>query len=332
MIERRRRERRRPTRRKFNLKKFLRDYPIVSAAAITLLVGIASGYFLGRGSILQYYPTQGTLRPAIAKNKVITTSVPAVAVSAVPPKRFPQVLFQGEGMIPVERFLQPKTASKKFPKPRIVFVIDDVGHNKRYADMLFSMNQPVTLAILPGVAYSKYFAEEAKRRGIETILHLPLEPEDQEDPGPGTITVNMDANEIKDTLKKDIASVPGVIGVNNHMGSRATRDRGLMYLILKELRREDLFFLDSMTHPDSVAHDVAYAVGLPSLKRDVFLDNEDDFNYVTERINEVAQVAKQTGQAIAIGHVRKNTLSAIKQAIPRLEKEGFELSTLKSLA
>ena len=115
------------------------------------------------------------------------------------------------------------------------------------------------------------------------------------------------------------------------MGSSATRDRGLMYLILKELKRKQLFFLDSMTHSESAGHHVAYALGMPVLKRDVFLDNIDDYNYVMEHIQDVAPVAMQAGSAIAIGHIRENTLSAIKKAIPRLEEEGFEISTLRDL-
>ena len=141
----------------------------------------------------------------------------------------------------------------------------------------------------------------------------------------------MSLGEIKTTLNKDLASVPGVAGVNNHMGSRATQDRAFMYLILKELKNRKLFFLDSMTHPDSVAHNVAFAVGIPSFQRNVFLDNVDDFNRIMEQIHETAQVAKQLGKAVAIGHYRENTLLAIKKSIPKLEADGFEISILQGL-
>ena len=72
-------------------------------------------------------------------------------------------------------------------------------------------------------------------------------------------------------------------------------------------------------------------MGVPAVKRDVFLDNVDDFDYITERIEEAAQIAKREGHAVAIGHVRENTLLAIKKAIPHLEEEGLELVTLKDL-
>ena len=115
------------------------------------------------------------------------------------------------------------------------------------------------------------------------------------------------------------------------MGSRATRDRGLMYLILKELRREDLFFLDSMTHPNSVGYQVGFGLGMPVLKRDVFLDNVDDFDYVVGQIEKAAEAARQAGNAIAIGHPRDNTLQALKETMPRLEAQGFEIVSIAEL-
>ena len=116
------------------------------------------------------------------------------------------------------------------------------------------------------------------------------------------------------------------------MGSHATRDRRVMYIIAKELKEKKLLFLDSMTHPQSVAHRVTFALGIPTLKRDVFLDNEDKYDSILERIKETAQIAKEKGQAVAIGHIREHTLQALKDTIPNLEAQGFEITTLKELS
>jgi len=211
-------------------------------------------------------------------------------------------------------------------------VIDDLGYNKHHEELLFSIDRPLTLAILPQLAYSGYFAEEGKKRGFETILHLPLEPDNEHDnPGPGVITVDMSPDGVRVILKKNLATVPGVVGVSNHMGSRATRDLSLMYLLGRELHAKNLIFLDSLTHPNSAGFAMARLAGTPTMKRDVFLDNQDDFDYITRQIEEAARVAKIKKQAVAIGHIRENTLRAIKEAIPSLEAQGIRLSTLKEL-
>ena len=318
----------------FSLKKFLKDYPIVPIVAIVLGLGVLIGYGLGQKGFHWHYPTHRVLKPGTIHKTLVNTPISMAAVpESIIPNQIAEKLAEQERILPSEKEAPFQLFGKKVQKPRIVFIIDDVGYNKRYTELLFSLDPHVTLAILPQLPYSKYFAEEAKKRGFPAILHLPLEPEDRdEDPGPGKITVDMGANDVKAILEKDLASVPGVIGVNNHMGSRATRDRSLMYLILKELKERHLLFLDSMTHPNSIGHRVAFALGMPMLKRDVFLDNKDDYDYVMNHINEACQVAKQSGIAVVIGHYREKTLSAIKKATPRLEAEGFELATLTDVS
>ena len=331
----------RSAKQSFSLQLFLKDYPIVPVVVVVFLIGVGTGYVLGQRKGLGYHFSKDVFSSGALKREAMTSPAlqlvksEAVAVAAVPatlPQKFevkPEVKQEG---FSIKKLFSPKPNPERSRKPRIVFVIDDIGYNNRQADLLFSMKRPVTFSILPRLAYSKYFAEEAKKRGFETILHLPLEPEDAEqDPGAGKITVDMNPSEVKAILDEDLASVPGITGVSNHMGSRATRDRGLMYFVLKELKPKQLFFLDSMTHSKSTAHKVAHAMGVPAVKRDVFLDNVDDFDYITERIEEAAQIAKREGHAVAIGHVRENTLLAIKKAIPHLEEEGLELVTLKDL-
>ena len=310
--------------KKSGLLKFFEDYPIVLIIAVVFGLGAWVGYGLAQKHVGHPQSAQSVLESKLFKKNAFAEQIPVTGVPIVPPQKLVEQ--------PVEEVKTPQPANKPAEKPRIVFVIDDVGYNKRYADLLFSINPPVTCAILPQITYSKYFAQEAKKHGFEAILHLPLEPDPtNEDPGPGLIKVDMNPYEIKTILEKDLASVPGVVGVNNHMGSKATRDRAVMYFVLKELKERQLFFLDSMTRSDSVAHEVAFAMGLPPLKRDIFLDNKDDSNYVTQRIQEAAKIAKQTGFVIAIGHYREKTLSAIKKAIPGLQAEGFEIIRLKDL-
>ncbi len=295
----------------FDLKKFIRDYPIVPALLVVFLTGVWIGFNLGQVA----KPRLQVEKPAQAH----TVKAPALPEKAVETPR--------EAKTTPFLFFPLKRA------PRIAFVIDDVGNSKHYADLLFSFPRPVTLAILPQLAFSEYFAVEAKKRGIETILHLPLEPDDRvyKKPGAGEIKTSMSENEIKRILAKNLESVPGVTGANNHMGSHVTRNPRLMSVILTELKNQKLFFLDSMTHPDSIAHEKAREFGMKVLKRDVFIDNNDNYQYVLKQIKQVAEVAKHNGSAVAIGHVHENTLRALKDAMPELEQEGIEIVNLKDL-
>ena len=216
-------------------------------------------------------------------------------------------------------------------KPKIVLVIDDIGNNLNYQKQLQSLGNRVTYAILPGLRYSKRFAQMGRTTGAEVILHLPLETVDGIYPGPGLITDGMEEPAVKKMLAQNIASVPDPAGVNNHMGSRGTADPRLMNIILRDLKDRGLFFLDSRTTTESVAFKVGKTIGLPVLRRDVFLDNEDNADYIYPKIAELKALARKRGSAVGIGHYRYNTLVILAEEIPRLERDGFEIHSLSEL-
>ncbi|GEM_PF-2710570 len=229
------------------------------------------------------------------------------------------------------KFWVHRIAPKLF-KPKIVFVIDDIGEHEKFKNELAKLGSKVTYAILPLRDFSMYFNAQGKRMHADVILHLPLETVHADQfPGQGLITGEMSDDEILSGLKRDLASVPGHVGVNNHMGSKGTSDRHLMTIILQELKREKLFFFDSHSTSKSVAPEICHAIGLPFLKCGIFLDNDNSVKAVKAQLVELRRIARDQGTAVAIGHYRKNTLDVLAEEIPQLEKEGFEIISLRNV-
>jgi polysaccharide deacetylase 2 family uncharacterized protein YibQ len=229
--------------------------------------------------------------------------------------------------------LTPKVPISRFwsRRPKIAFVIDDIGNNNLHTAQLKALGGKATYAILPLLPYSRYYGDLSRTTHAEVILHLPLDTTQDKIPGRGLIVSTMKRQDILDMLAHDLDSVPNHIGVNNHMGSRGTTDREMMTTILTELKRRRLFFLDSYTTLESVVPSVGRAIELPILARGVFLDNEDSKPAIRAQLNRLRQVAREKGNAIAIGHYRLNTLEVLGQEIPRFEHEGFEIITLKKM-
>ena len=216
--------------------------------------------------------------------------------------------------------------------PKIVIVLDDIGHTTENLELLRALGNQVTYAILPFLKHTAFFDEFSFQTGAEVILHMPLESIRGTIPGPGLILTGMSDQEALDILRRSLASVPHAQGANNHMGSKGSADIRLMTLLLKEFKRSDLFFLDSMTTPESVSRTVASSINFPSsLKRDVFLDNTDTQDAVRFQIGDLASIARQHGYAVGIGHYRYNTLKVLSEEIPRLKKDGYEFISLQEL-
>ncbi|OGX24521.1 MAG: hypothetical protein A3J51_03270 [Omnitrophica WOR_2 bacterium RIFCSPHIGHO2_02_FULL_45_21] len=215
---------------------------------------------------------------------------------------------------------------------KIAIVLDDWGYSLSNADALKEIKEPLTLAILPRRTYSATIAGIAKEIGKETILHLPLQPQRQKKYRfePDTILITMTRQEVLKILEADIKNLPGINGVSNHMGSLATENEPLMKIIFNELKKRKLYFLDSYT-AKSVCKGLAGNVGLAYARRQVFLDNKNDAQYIRGQLELLARIARQSGYAIGIGHDRPKTLEVLSRAMRELKKRGFKFVYVSEL-
>ncbi len=230
----------------------------------------------------------------------------------------------------------PKTAAKPAlksapPAPvkeaAIVIIIDDMGNNPKEIDDVLALPGPVAVAVLPLLRYSKETAKRAEAVGLTVLLHLPMQPKgNPKGLGPGALISGMSQEDINDTLSKDLASVPGAEGVNNHMGSLLTEDPAAMGALMADIKSRKLFFVDSLTTSGSAAWRMAKKAGVPFARRDVFLDDLSDETYITAQFERLVAVAKKRGIAVAIGHPRPMTLKVLGEEIPDLPKRGVRLA------
>jgi uncharacterized protein len=198
--------------------------------------------------------------------------------------------------------------------PKIAIIIDDIGNDYELALSFMDIGLPLTLSILPSSPYGKAIAEMAREKGFEVILHLPMEPKNYPDinPGPDALLTKMDESEIKMVIDRALKKVPGVSGVNNHMGSYFTERADKMTYVLKDLKKRNLFFLDSRTTADSIGFKLAGEMGVPSAKKDVFLDDDLSSRAVKYQIERLIGKARYSGEAVGIGHPHKITLDVLK--------------------
>ena len=216
--------------------------------------------------------------------------------------------------------------------PKAAFIIDDLGYETEVAKKIVELEFPIALSILPFLQYSEFIAEEAKKNNQEIMLHLPMEPSNSSaNPGPGAIKSYMSEEEIRQAVRDCILNFPYIIGTNNHMGSKITEDREIMEIILEEIREYNLFFIDSITTKDSIAYEVAQEMEIKSAVRSVFLDNENDMEYIKGQMLEVQETALREGEVIAIGHSRINTFYVLKRMVPELIKAGIEIVPVSEL-
>lgn len=212
------------------------------------------------------------------------------------------------------------------PLPKIAIILDDLGYNRSAGERALQLPGNITYAIIPFTPYSVTLAQAAHDRNREVILHMPMESSDPNRRlDDGGLTSELGENEVKERVRTALDAIPHIVGLNNHMGSNVTTDVQIMHWLMQEVQDRPLYFIDSMTNPHSVANQSAHQYHIPSLKRDVFLDNVQSEAAVERMFQSLVRVAQKRGHAIAIGHPYPATLAYLEKALPRLEEMGVEL-------
>lgn len=214
---------------------------------------------------------------------------------------------------------------------RFAIVIDDIGYRVAEARALMRLHPHITLAVIPTAPHALALSEEAHRRGFELLIHLPMEPLVQEnlDITENALLVGMSAEVMQERLDYGMRQVPHAVGVNNHMGSRFTIDATSLTVFLQLLKHYPLFVLDSRTTAESQFAALARQQAIPTLERDVFLDNQQDQKAIAAQLQQLWRKARQNGSAIAIGHPHPETIASLKAF---LEADAARANCLKPLS
>ena len=300
------------TRKKSRKNKLFKSSIVNAFAGLTILVVIvAIAGLLAHFLIPTEKPSKAD-RPSTTapKTKKPLAKIPPYEI--YPPKE-----------VPLEKPPIQKPPRDEKQLPLVAIIIDDMGYDKKIAKKFSQLKGQITFSILPHSPFQKTVARLANENGLDTMLHLPMEPFEypQVDPGPGTLLTTMTPDQLIRTLKNNLATVPNIKGVNNHMGSKMTAESSQLYQIFSILKKRGLYFIDSRTSAKTVCKPSARLFQIPFAQRDVFLDHVQDPDFVRKQIKELIRIAQSHGQAIGIGHPHTITYEILREMMPELQKK-----------
>ena len=298
--------------------------PWIAGLVAALLVGAVLGWWLSR-------PPE---KPDVSALADPPEGGGPASPAPPPPREVPPA-----AATPVEpRPPSPQPVDEPEPDPpiaagegRIALVIDDLGRSVRHVEILESLGIPITYAVLPFESRTGEVVDELRRRSAEVFLHLPMEADGGADPGPGALLLSMPPEELRRRTEEALEAVRGAVGVNNHMGSGLSSDVDAMRAILSVLDAHGLGFLDSRTSPRTVAFREARALGIAAGERDVFLDVERDPDFIRGQFDQLLDVARRRGSAIAIGHPYPETFEVLGDLVPRARAAGFRFVAVREI-
>ncbi|MDD5930071.1 MAG: divergent polysaccharide deacetylase family protein [Spirochaetales bacterium] len=235
----------------------------------------------------------------------------------------------------IDKKNEPQKNTYNFPAAKnnaqLIFVFDDGGQNLSHLAPFLNLPFPITVAVLPQIAYSKETAAKVRASGNEVILHQPMQSVSASvNPGPGAIKPGMSDEEIKTILFTNINEVGPISGMNNHEGSAITADAEKMAVIMQFCSQEGIYFLDSRTNVETKVPYVAGELGYSYYERNIFLDNEKTTANALSELKKGLDLANKNGSVIMIGHIWSADFlpEFLQDVYPELKALGYTFSTV----
>lgn len=215
--------------------------------------------------------------------------------------------------------------------PTLVIIIDDLGYHLDSGRKFVSLPGKLNMAFLPHTANAVELAQLAATNGKEVMLHAPMSNVQNRPLGPGALTPQLNEQQLRRTLANSLESMPFVRGINNHMGSELTAMRQPMEWVMAEVAERGLYFVDSRTTGQTLAATVAEEHRIPTLSRQVFLDNIPSREAIDRKFKHLLRLADRNQVAVAIGHPYPETLAYLQDMLPGLEAQGYRLALVSEV-
>lgn len=236
------------------------------------------------------------------------------------------------GLRPVDFYARPWSGARG---TRIAIVIGGIGLSQTGSQKAVrDLPEDITLAFAATGNSLQRWMQEARRKGHEIVLQVPMEPFDYpaNDPGRGTLLAEKSATNNLANLHQAMAQITNYTGIMNYMGARFLSDDKAMDPVMRDIGKRGLLFLDDGSTARSLSGDFAKAIGFPHAYADVMIDAQVDRQAILAKLDELERIARRNGQAIGVGAAFDETIAAVTEWRDEAVARGIEFVGVSALA
>ena len=211
---------------------------------------------------------------------------------------------------------------------KIAIVIGGMGlSSEATGKAVRALPGPVTLAFAPYGQGLQRWIGQARRRGHEVLLQLPMEPFNYPatNPGPNPLLTNLHPEENLRRLKTYMGRFTGYTGVTNYMGAKFTSVPGALAPVLGELKQRGLTYLDDGTSGRSKTTEVGRRLNLRVARAHKVIDRVQDPVRIRANLEKLEKIALKRGIAVAVGSGLPETITEVSQWANTLAEKGIAL-------
>jgi len=237
-----------------------------------------------------------------------------------------------DGRRPMDIYARPwSSAGGK----RIAIVIGGLGLSQTGTMRTIKELPPeITLAFAPQGHSLNRWMREARSKGHELLVQVPMEPFDYPavDPGPQTLTLAAGEEANLANLHWALGQISNYTGIVNYQGGRFVTDADAIGPVLREIGERGLLFMNDGTAGSATLSGLARAYDTPYVTGHVIIDATQDPSAIAERLKELERIAEASGYAIGSGSAFEVTVDSVAAWANGAKKRGFEIVGVSALA
>ena len=237
-----------------------------------------------------------------------------------------------DGRRPFDAYARPWSGTRG---ARVAIVIGGLAVSQTGTqEAIAKLPAEVTLAFASQGNSIGRWMQEARRRGHEIVMQLPLEPFDfpNVNPGRDTLTVAAEPDENLRSLRRVLSRTTNYAMVMNYMGARFSADPTAFAPVMAELARRGLGYLDDGSSARSVAPELAQKDGVPLAVADTAIDLVQERGAILKKLDELEATARAKGFALGTGSAFGVTVDAVSSWVNEARMRGIEIVPVSAVA
>lgn len=219
-------------------------------------------------------------------------------------------------------------------KPRVAIIINNLGLSATYTEQILKlMPKNITLSFSHISPKLKKWVREARQKGFEVLIDLPMEPDGfpRNDPGRSTLLTSLSEVENLNRLEYVMVQSGGYVGLLSTHGSKFTLNSELLLPILKAIKGRGLLYVDSRTTSQSLGPELSSDIQLPRAFNNVFIDKTPSQGHITNKLRELERIVMDKKFAVAIARPLPISMEILSEWASSLKKKGIALAPITAI-
>ena len=219
-------------------------------------------------------------------------------------------------------------------KPRIALIVTNLGLSATYTKAALKLlPEDITLSFSHVAPRLKSWIREARQKGHEVLMDIPMEPLGFPKNDPGRATLLTSSNEVENLnrLEHVMKKAGGYVGLLGTLGTKFMLHSETFLPILKTIKQRGLIYVDSRSTSRSLGPELASSIQLPRAFNNIFIDKEPSNQKIKDKLDELEKIALKKRFAVGIAQPFPLTIEILSQWAEKLKAKQISLAPITAV-